>query len=329
MSRKSAADDALLGDPSSVLPFRAGSGFYNPETAKAFFKAYGKKAEVPAGTILFLENDKSKKKSIFKQSLVKALKTPVKEALFAPKRIHRMFFLVSGEVALTQGGRLLHKAQPGDVFGEMAVISELPDPEYDAVRSASAEATEDCIAYSLDGAEVQEGLRKKPEFVLMLLSVMFERLRFLAGKLSARGDDEDEKTSRHRSRKADSILDPAMMEALKDKLDVATVAHFQEGKKILKAGVSGTTMYVVLEGQVAVAIGRKIVEKIEAGGFFGEMALVDQLPRTATAVARTDCSLLPINREALIKLVKTEPDFGMALMRSVAQRLRYMNSLFG
>lgn len=328
MSRKSATD-ALLGDPSSVLPFRAGTGFYNPETAKAFFKAHGKKAEFPAGTILFLENEKSKKKSIFKQPLAKALKTPVKEALFAPKRIHRMFFLVSGEVALTQGGRLLHKAQPGDVFGEMAVISELPDPEFDAVRTATAEATEDCVAYSLDGSEVQEGLRKKPEFVLMLLSVMFERLRFLANKLSAKGDDADESTSRHRSRKAESILDPAMLEALKDKLDVATVVHFQEGKKILKAGVSGTTMYVVLEGQVAVAIGRKIVEKIEAGGFFGEMALVDQLPRTATAVARSDCSLLPINREALVKLVKSEPDFAMALMRSVAQRLRYMNSLFG
>ena len=116
---------------------------------------------------------------------------------------------------------------------------------------------------------------------------------------------------------------------MKDKLDSATVVRFEEGKKILKAGVSGTTMYVVLEGQVAVAIGRRIVEKIEAGGFFGEMALVDQLPRTATAVARTECRLLPINRAALIKLVKTEPDFGMALMRSVAQRLRYMNSLFG
>jgi CRP/FNR family transcriptional regulator, cyclic AMP receptor protein len=332
MSRKNTVNDALLGDPSSVLPFRAGAGFYNPETAKAFFKAYGKKAEFPAGTILFLENDKSKKKSIFKQPLAKALKTPVSEAFFAPKRIHRMFFLVSGEVALTQGGRLLHKAQPGDVFGEMAVISELPDPEFDAVRTASAEATEDCVAYSLDGAEVQEGLRKKPEFILMLLSVMFERLRFLAGKLTASGgneDDEEKAGSRHRSRKAESILDPAMMDALKDKLDVATVVHFQEGKKILKAGVSGTTMYIVLEGQVAVAIGRKIVEKIEAGGFFGEMALVDQLPRTANAVARTECSLLPINREALVKLVKSEPDFGMALMRSVAQRLQYMNSLFG
>ncbi len=329
MSRKTVADEDLLGGPSSVLPFRAGSGFYNPETAKAFFKAYGKKAEFPAGTILFLEKEKSKKKSIFKQSFAKALNTPVTEALFAPKRVHRMFFLVSGEVALTQNGRLLHKAKPGDVFGEMAVISELPDPEFDAVRSASAEATEDCVAYSLDGTEVQEGLSRKPEFVLMLLSVMFERLRLLANKLSEGGDDEDEGSSRHRSRKAESILDPAMLEALKDKLDISTVAHFQEGKKILKTGVSGTTMYIVLEGQVAVAIGRKIVEKIEAGGFFGEMALVDQLPRTATAVARTDCSLLPINRDALVKLVKTEPDFGMALMRSVAQRLQYMNSLFG
>lgn len=324
MSKTRSRPAAATDDPSSILPLRAGAGHYDPHVARLFFKAFGKKASFPSGTILFLENEKSRKQSIFKQSLGKALKTPLTEALFAPRRVHRMFFLEQGEVALVQRGRLLHKAQPGDIFGEMAVISELPDLDYDAERTATAEATEDCVAWSLDGTEVLEGLSKKPDFVLMILSVMFERLRFLASQLSLGADE-----SRHRSRRAESILDQQTMAALKDRLDVSSTVRFQEGQKILRAGVSGTTMYIVLEGQVAVAIGRRIVEKIEPGGFFGEMALVDQMPRTATAVARSDCALLPITRQGLIKLIRSDPNFGMSLMRAVAQRLKYMNTLFG
>ncbi|MBL8512568.1 MAG: Crp/Fnr family transcriptional regulator, partial [Betaproteobacteria bacterium] len=64
------------------------------------------------------------------------------------------------------------------------------------------------------------------------------------------------------------------------------------------------------------------------GGVFGEMALVDNAPRAASVVAREDCALLSINRDALLALVKSDPATGMAMMRAVAARLRYMNSLF-
>jgi len=87
-------------------------------------------------------------------------------------------------------------------------------------------------------------------------------------------------------------------------------------------------MYIVLEGRVTIAINNKIVEKLDAGGEFGEMALVDHSPRTASAIARTDCALLSLNRQALIELVKSDPGVGMAMMRCVANRMRYMNSLF-
>jgi CRP-like cAMP-binding protein len=86
-------------------------------------------------------------------------------------------------------------------------------------------------------------------------------------------------------------------------------------------------MYVVFEGEVAVAVGRRIVEKLGAGGVFGEMALVDEMPRTASAGARTDCALLSMNRDQLIKLVRSNPGAGMAMMRAVAERVRYMNSI--
>jgi len=86
-------------------------------------------------------------------------------------------------------------------------------------------------------------------------------------------------------------------------------------------------MYLVLEGEVAIAVGRRVIEKVGAGGVFGEMALVDRLPRAADAVARSDCALLSMNRDQLTTLVKSNPGAGMAMMRAAAERLRYMNSI--
>jgi len=55
---------------------------------------------------------------------------------------------------------------------------------------------------------------------------------------------------------------------------------------------------------------------------FGEMALVDQSPRSANAAAEADCRLLAINRAVFLNLVKSDPTFGIALLGSMAERVR-------
>jgi CRP-like cAMP-binding protein len=310
-------------DPSTFMPFKMGNGFYDPVIAKSFFKAFGKKEQIDAGTVLFVENEASKKQSLLEKPFTKALTTRLDADLFKERNIHRMYLLTDGQIGLTMAGKLVHTAWPGDVFGEMAVISEIPDIDLSAKRTATATATTKCAAYSLDGFETQAGLAQQPEFALMLMSVMFERLRFLAARLANRPNEEG-----HRSNRSEPVFDEATLRALEDKLERATVVRFNSDAKIMKEGAPGTSMYIVLEGKVAVAIGRKIVEKLGRGGMFGEMALVDQSPRTATAVAREDCALLSINRDSLVKLVKSDPAIGMAMMRAVAARMRYMNSLF-
>ena len=308
----------------SVNPFKSSaSGFYDPAVAKSFFETSGRCEQILAGTTLFLENEKSNKQGLFSKPINQALATPINAALFAKLNIHRMYFLTHGEVALTAGGKLLETIGPGEVFGEMAVISEIPNLEVSSTRSASATTSTACRAWSLDGKEAEAGLAKTPEFALMLMSVMFERLRFLAARLAARHDDTG-----HRSNRSEAVFDAATLAQIEQKVERATVVRFNEGAKIMVEGRPGTSMYIVLEGSVAVAIGKKIVEKLSAGGVFGEMALVDQSTRTASAVARTDCALLSINRQALIALVQSDPAIGMAMMRAVAARVRYMNSLF-
>ncbi len=313
-----------------IDPYKSSaSGYYDPAVAKSFFETSGRREEIKAGTTLFVENEKSNKQGLFSKPLGQALATPIDSELFARTNVHRMYFLSQGEIALTVGGKLLETIRPGEVFGEMAVISEIPDLEVASTRSATAVASSDCRALSLNGKEAEAGLARTPEFALMLMSVMFERLRFLAARLAARTDTNDPRGQGGKgSNRSEPVFDAATLAQLEQKLERATVVRFNEGAKIMVEGRPGLSMYIVLEGKVAVTINRRIVEKLSTGGVFGEMALVDQSPRTASAMARSDCALLAINREALIALVKSDPAIGMAMMRAVAARVRYMNSLF-
>ena len=300
----------------TLAPFKpAVSPFYDANVAKAFFSSCGKRETIAAGTTLFVENEKSNKKGIFTK--------PINAELFNKPIIHRMYLLTEGVVELTASGRIIDLVRADEVFGEMAVISELPGMAAPSTRTATATAKTDCAGYSLDGTETLTGLNQTPEFALMLMSVMFERLRFLAARLATRDVAKAKTSSR-----AEPVFDTATLAALEDKLERATVVRFDEGRVIMKEAHPGTTMYVVLEGRVTISIDNKIVEKLGPGGVFGEMALVDQSARTASAIARTDCALLSINRDALVKLVKSDPAIGMAMMRCVADRIRYMNSLF-
>ncbi len=81
-------------------------------------------------------------------------------------------------------------------------------------------------------------------------------------------------------------------------------------------------MYVVLEGRVSISVSNRIVERLGPGGMFGEMALVDRSARAATATAETDCSLLAINRNDFLALMKAKPAFGASLLKSIALRMQ-------
>lgn len=309
-------------DSSSFMPFKKGVGHYDANEAITFFKRYGKAEKFAAEALIFQQNEKSNKQSLFNKPVTKALTTPLAESLFARKHVHRMYLLTEGEVILSDEGALEEIARPGDVFGEMAVLSEIPDVDTPARRTATAKTKTAVTCYSLDGDEVQKGLAKRPEFALMLMSVMFERLRTQVDRLSRRPSD-----AKHHSNRMEAIFDKSIITALRERLGHNSVVHFRAEDRILKEGSLGSTMYVVTEGEVAVAVGRRIVEKMGPGGVFGEMALVDGLPRAATAVARTECALLSMSRPQLVSLIESDPVIGMAMMRAVAERLRYMNAL--
>ena len=100
---------------------------------------------------------------------------------------------------------------------------------------------------------------------------------------------------------------------------------FAAGQPIFTEGQPGNVMYIVKDGEVDLSVHGKIVETLGPGGILGEMALLDRKPRSATAVARTDCQLVPINEGRFQFLVQQTPYFSLEVIRVLAHRLRHMD----
>jgi len=100
----------------------------------------------------------------------------------------------------------------------------------------------------------------------------------------------------------------------------------QPGETIFRTYDMGTEMYVVLEGEVDLRIGANVVETLGPGEPFGEMALIDQAPRVATAVAKTPVKLAVISEKRFLFMIQCMPEFALQIMKVMADRLRKMNA---
>lgn len=98
------------------------------------------------------------------------------------------------------------------------------------------------------------------------------------------------------------------------------------GQTIFDVGERGLVMYVLIEGQADILVGKEVVESAGPGAILGEMALIDHMPRSATAIARSDCRLLPIDIQRFDTLIQKTPDFARHVMKVMADRIRNMNS---
>ncbi len=103
------------------------------------------------------------------------------------------------------------------------------------------------------------------------------------------------------------------------------VVSFPTGHVLFRQGQEGDVMYVVKEGQIDILLGSRLVETVGAGGIVGEMALLDDTVRTATAVVRSACKVVPITKRRLLFMLDETPQFALQIMQIMAERLRYMD----
>jgi len=103
----------------------------------------------------------------------------------------------------------------------------------------------------------------------------------------------------------------------------------EAGETIFQEYDMGSEMFVILEGEVELSIKSRVVETLGPGEPFGEMALIDQSPRTATAIAKTACRLAVIPEKRFLFMVQTTPHLAQEIMKVMADRLRRMNERAG
>ncbi len=103
---------------------------------------------------------------------------------------------------------------------------------------------------------------------------------------------------------------------------VARLKGFRAGTTIVRMGEPGNAFYVVLDGTALVVrpTGRPL--KLRPGDFFGEMALLEDAPRSADVIAAEDTLTMTIGRSAFTKLLRSEPRLTHTILRTVAGRLR-------
>lgn len=99
------------------------------------------------------------------------------------------------------------------------------------------------------------------------------------------------------------------------------VSH-REGTVIAREGERGVGLFLILEGQCRVSIGGKTKAKLGPGDFFGEVALLDGGPRTATVTALTPVRLVGITGWVFRGLLMEHPSIALKTLEAVAGRLR-------
>lgn len=108
--------------------------------------------------------------------------------------------------------------------------------------------------------------------------------------------------------------------------DLPEIMRLPKGRVLFRRGDPAQSMYVVIEGAVDLVIGKAVVETASAGAFIGELALIDNSPRSASAIAHAGTRVFPIDQAKFRTLVQQSPQFALDVMRSMADRLRRANA---
>ena len=101
-----------------------------------------------------------------------------------------------------------------------------------------------------------------------------------------------------------------------DEIDLA------EGKDLTRLGESGREFFVLLEGEADVSQDGEIINKLGAGDFFGEIALVEDTPRTATVTATTPVRVLVITDRSFKRLLEKQPEIQRKVLVALAERVK-------
>ena len=100
------------------------------------------------------------------------------------------------------------------------------------------------------------------------------------------------------------------------------IVDYSDGRVVFIRGDAGDKAYIVESGRIDIRENGRVLEAMQPGEIFGELALIDGAPRSASAVAVGPTRLIVIERERFFELLRDNADFALGVMRLMARRLR-------
>lgn len=113
----------------------------------------------------------------------------------------------------------------------------------------------------------------------------------------------------------------------------ARLLHVGPGTQLIREGDPGDGLYILIDGTVEIVVStghsrRRTLAVLGPGELFGEMSVLEERPRSAAVVARTEVSAWFIPREAVLSLIRQCPDLALRLLRELSRRLREFNRVY-
>ncbi|HJZ12853.1 MAG TPA: cyclic nucleotide-binding domain-containing protein [Acidobacteriota bacterium] len=261
-----------------------------------------------------------------------------------------VYFIHSGSVRIVKqtpfGEQLLTSLGEGEFFGEMDFIDSLHS-------SADAIAIEESVLFSLSKAKLEELFREQKQLAVQFYwhfwKTLSQRVRETNERLKSFFIEAKEDQARKKSIESEvgesvTVDLQKKLAVLKDKglssKELSLLAAFskeefyKEGQTIFVEGDRGDKLYIILDGEVRISkyipgVGEEALAILGRGDFFGEMALIDNAPRSADAKAHQDVTVLPIEsrllNEILAKDVMSSYQFLYIICKILSRRLREIN----
>ncbi len=110
--------------------------------------------------------------------------------------------------------------------------------------------------------------------------------------------------------------------SLKEIAEITEEVKREAGDVLAQEGKAGKAFVFIVEGKVRVEKDDKLVNRLSAYDFFGEISLIDGQPRTATVIAETDVKLLVLHSSYFDDLIDKVPDLSKEIMRALCKYLR-------
>jgi CRP/FNR family transcriptional regulator, cyclic AMP receptor protein len=130
----------------------------------------------------------------------------------------------------------------------------------------------------------------------------------------------------HRDQKVE-LIKHAPLFANCSKRELQEIAHLadeidlREGKEMTRQGERGREFFVLLEGEADVTKGDRSINRLGKGDFFGEIALVTHMPRTASVTAMSDVRVLVVTERDFAALLKRSPEISRGVAEALAERI--------